>query len=70
MRIVNNKIYIIRGETPTYNVTVKYRDSGVPYMLTEGDRAKLVNPIIEFVVRPSIYSREDDYVFRFYICKF
>ena len=67
MRIVNNKIYIIRGETPTYNVSVKYRDTGAPFMLVESDRDRIHNPIIEFVVRPSIYSRDDDYVFRTYM---
>ena len=67
MKIINNKIYIIRGETPTYNVSVKYRNTGVPYILTTTDSDKIKNPIVEFVVRPSIYSRDEEYVFRTYM---
>ena len=64
-KIVNNKIYIGRGETPTYDVVVANRD-GSPFKLfktardVEGDKS-----YIEFVVRKSIYS--DEITFRYFI---
>lgn len=64
-KIVNNKIYIGRGETPTYDVLVANRD-GSPFKIfktardVEGDKT-----YIEFVVRKSIYS--DDITFRYFI---
>lgn len=63
MKIVNNKIYIGRGETPTYHVYVIDEDSGAPFIVPVG----VENPVLEFIVRPSIYDREDDYVFKTYI---
>ena len=63
MKIVNNKIYIGRGETPTYDVSVIDVDSGAPFIIPVGVK----KPVIEFIVRPSIYDREDDYAFRTYI---
>ena len=55
MKIVNNKIYIGRGETPTYHVYVIDEDSGAPFIVPVGVK----NPVLEFIVRPSIYDRED-----------
>lgn len=63
MRIINNRIYIVRGETPTYDATIINEKNGSPYIITE----KVINPTIEFVVRPSVYSRDDDFVFRAFI---
>lgn len=63
MRIVNNRIYIARGETPTYDVDVIDVDTGAPFVLPSG----YVKPVIEFVVRPSVYNRKEDYVMRCYL---
>lgn len=63
MRIVNDKIYIIKGETPTYNALVINKYTGAPYIIDSG----VENPYIEFIVRPSIYNRKDDYVFRLFL---
>ena len=63
MRIVNNRIYISKGETPTYDVMVLDKDNGAPFVIP----AKFENPVIEFIVRPSVYDREDDYVLRMYL---
>lgn len=63
MKIVNNKISLARGETAPYDVSVVNRETGVPYMLQKG----INNPVIEFVVRPSVYSKEDDFVFKAYL---
>lgn len=70
MRIVNNVIYIKQGETPTYEAIIKNRD-GSPFVLTdvtvpgvETDDAKF---IVEFVVKPSSYTRNTDVNFRHYI---
>jgi hypothetical protein len=63
MKIVNNRIYIVRGETPTYDVSVINKDNGAPFVVLE----KFLNPTIDFVVRPSVYSRDDEYVFRAYL---
>lgn len=63
MKIVNDKIYIARGETPTYDVKVKDRKTGVPFILPSG----LEHPIIEFVVRPSVYSKGDDFAIKKYL---
>lgn len=64
MRIVNNKIFIAQGETPTYSARVIDKDSGAPFMI---DKAMALNAdnsvrtiIVEFVVRDSAYSRDDD----------
>ena len=57
MRIVNNKIYIARGETATYDVSVKDNKTGAPFTIPSGYK----NPVIEFIVRPSVYDREDGY---------
>lgn len=61
MRVVNNKISMYRGETPSYVARV-YKDDGTPLILT--DPAK--NYQIEFIVRPDVYSREN-YLFRRYL---
>lgn len=63
MRISNNRIYIVRGETPTYDAEVIDKDSGAPYIIV----SEIQNPWIEFIVRPSIYGREDDYAFRVFL---
>lgn len=64
MKIVNNKIYINKGETPTYNVAVIDRDTGAPFRIPVLPDGKARQWIVEFIVRPSIYDREDDYVFK------
>lgn len=61
MKVVNHKISMMRGETPTYFSSVKFAD-GTPYMNT--DPANLY--CFEFVVRPSIYASGNDFVFRTY----
>lgn len=63
MKIVNNNIYISRGETPTYEADIIDVDTGAPYIILE----KVLNPTIDFVVRPSVYSRAEDSVFRAFI---
>lgn len=65
MKIVNDKIEIARGETPTYDVNV-IDETGTPYMILEN----INNPVIEFIVRPSSYIKENDYVFRVYLLYF
>ena len=37
MKIINNKIYIVQGETPTYTASVIDRDTGHPYMILKTD---------------------------------
>lgn len=64
MKIVNNKITIGRGETPTYDVAVIDRDTGAPFMLPILPDNPDRKWIIEFIVRPSIYNRDDEYVFK------
>lgn len=65
MRIVNNKIYIVRGETPTYSARIIDKETGAPLIIDKGivqpnpDKPKNVM-IIEFVVRDSVYNRDDD----------
>jgi hypothetical protein len=63
MKIINNKVYMSKGETPTYDRTVIDKNTGVPFLIS----SDIDNPIIEFIVRPSIYAREDDFVFRAYL---
>lgn len=63
MKIVNNRIYIVKGETSTYDVSVIDKDTGAPLTIPSG----IDNPVIEFIVRPSIYNRKDDFVFKCYI---
>lgn len=60
MKIINNKIYISKGETPTYTANVIDKETGAPLTISSG----INNPLIQFIVRPSIYSREDDFVMK------
>lgn len=70
MRIVNNKIYIVKGETPTYSASVIDKDTGAPLII---DKGMVTNPqdkttntmIIEFVVREGAYYRDDDYKLKY-----
>ena len=64
MKIVNNKITIGKGETPTYEVSVIDRETGVPFMLPVLPDNPDRKWIVEFIVRSSIYNRDDDYVFK------
>ena len=67
MRIVNNKIYIVKGETPTYSASIVDKDTGAPFVVDKGiyaekkDGTKVNTLILEFVVRDSAYSRNDDF---------
>lgn len=62
MRIVNNKIYIARGETPTYSASIIDKDTGAPLIIDKGLYEGGVSTLIlEFVVRDSAYSRDDDF---------
>jgi len=63
MLIRNNVITIAKGETPTYKASFIDKITGVPYMISSG----IENPVVEFVVRPSIYSRDNDYVFKVFV---
>ena len=75
MRIVNNKIFISQGETPTYSARVIDKDSGAPFMIDKAIALKRNDDgsysvrtiIIEFVVRDSVYSRNDDKRIRKYL---
>lgn len=67
MRIVNNKIYIIKGETPTYTASVIDKDTGAPLIIDKGlvDDTNVKSLVIEFIVRKSAYSRENDYALKY-----
>lgn len=72
MRIVNNKIQIAKGETPTYEASVIDKETGCPLMLLEenyndGTSKGLHNPVIEFVVRSSVYDDSNNYEFKVYM---
>ena len=60
MKIINDNIYIGRGETATYDVDVIDNKTGYPYTIPG-----LVNPFIEFSVKKSPFDKEA--VFRQYI---
>lgn len=60
MRIVNNNIEILRGETATYDVNVIDDKNGYPYTVEN-----INNPYIEFTVKKSVLDK--DPVFRTYI---
>lgn len=63
MRIVNNKIYIARGETPTYSASVIDKDTGAPLIIDKGivnnNGGTKKTMIIEFVVRDGVYERSE-----------
>lgn len=66
MKIVNNKIYIARGETPTYSASIIDRDTGAPLVIdkglyTEKNGRKVNTMVLEFVVRDSAYARGDNF---------
>ena len=63
MKIINNKIYVVQGETPTYTASVIDKDTGAPYIVLKTH----MTPVVEFIVRPSIYNRADDYVYKAYL---
>jgi len=60
MRIVNNNIEILRGETATYDVNVIDDKNGYPYTVEN-----INNPYIEFTVKKTVYDK--DPVFRTYL---
>lgn len=64
MRIVNNKIWIVRGETPTYSATIIDKETGAPLIIDKGiannEDGTKNTMIIEFVVRDSVYNRDDN----------
>lgn len=53
MKIVNNRIYIQQGETPTYKARIINKDNGSPYIVLDN----IKNPFIEFSVRDSLYGK-------------
>lgn len=62
VKIVNNKIYIARGETPTYSASIIDKDTGAPLIIDKGLYENGVSTLIlEFVVRDSAYSRDNDF---------
>lgn len=63
MRIVNHKISIVRGETPLYKASLKLADD-TPYFFLIADQNRYA---VEFVIRPSIYSKDNDFIFRRYL---
>lgn len=63
MKIINDNITIVQGETPTHNRAVIDKDTGAPYIISKG----INNPYIEFIVRPSVYTKKNDYVFKAYL---
>ena len=69
MRIVNNKIYIAKGETPTYSARIIDKDTGAPLIIDKGiyDGNKVNTILIEFVVRDSAYSTGDDKRLRYHL---
>lgn len=50
-KVLNNRIYIGRGETYTLDIDLKYRD-GSPYRIAES----INNPYILFTVKGSVYD--------------
>lgn len=59
MKIVNNNIYITRGETDTYNAKVIDKDTGAPFVLPKdfltSDTKKF---LVQFSVRRSEYVKD------------
>ena len=59
MKIVNNNIYITRGETDTYNAKVIDKDTGAPFVLPSdfltSDTKKF---LVQFSVRRSDYVKD------------
>lgn len=67
MKIINNRIYIARGETGTYDVAVIDKNTGAPFMLLTQNEKPAYRYVIEFVVRPSVYDSDEDFVFKTYL---
>ena len=71
MRIVNNKIFIAKGETPTYSARLIDRETGAPFIIDKNIALNQNNSvrtiIIEFVVRDSVYSSGADKRIRKYL---
>ena len=68
MKIVNNKIFIIKGETPLYDVSVIDDKTGAPFIITTLPK-DVANPgyVIQFNVSPSVYSDKNKYVYNNYL---
>lgn len=58
MQIINNKIYIYRGETPVYKSRIINRDDGSPFMILSG----IENPYIQFTVKKSLYDSTENLI--------
>ena len=61
MKIVNNNIYITRGETDTYKSRIIDKATGAPFVLPKisvtGE--EITKFLVQFTVRKSEYSRDD-----------
>lgn len=66
MKVVNHKISMMRGETPTYSANIKMAED-IPYIILKTDDIVQPTFVVEFVIRPTIYSKGDDFLFRRYI---
>lgn len=66
MQIINNKISIVKGETPTYDAAIIEVDGSPLRTVIPTPASDDYQYYIEFVVRPSIYDREDDFVYKSY----
>lgn len=67
MRIINNKIYISVGETATYDVDVIDDKTGAPYILLDRPNDVENIPIIAFIVKDSVYSKDMNGILEFYL---
>lgn len=68
MKIVNDNIYIVKGETPTYDVSVVDDKTGAPLIVsTLPDDVANPGYVIQFNVSPSVYADRNKYVFNNYL---
>lgn len=62
-KVVNNKIYMTKGETPTYTAVCIDRDTGTPFMIG----TNVENPLVCFTVSSNIYGNRENIAFRAYL---
>ena len=59
VKIINNIIYIKKGESPTYNCAIKNDRTGIPYRVD----SSILNPEIRFTVRSGVYVKPSNFIF-------
>lgn len=62
MRIINNKVYIKQGETPTFSASFINKLTGAPFLITKDMyNFGVTDLVVQFVVKPNSYTETETF---------